>query len=329
MNRRYGGWSVSAGGSYTMLKDFPKGYPNNPNAPGAQDRSTWDFKRPVVRRAVGHSHHAVGAPPVGPNYARTITWRSRPVVDRGTITRHLSRTVELHPRRQHHGVRRARREGDRLPGRVAVRLFVDIFNLTNSAAYETINGRARARVGYPSPPRSSAPVRHASDSGSSWLERGAQARLLWGSRVGRGGLFAGPPALFIDHTDLTQVYPRASDDADVFTKGFIYKKKKKKESRADLPEVGFLKIGVISVLSPGTVHRSSRRSQSSRRWYAAPSSRGDSATPAGLHRDRRAARTSRRSSDLFDTNRSASSAVRVTVRSSRSRRAITAPAAAS
>ena len=33
------------GGSYTMLKNFPTGsYPQNPNLPGVEDRTTWNFK---------------------------------------------------------------------------------------------------------------------------------------------------------------------------------------------------------------------------------------------------------------------------------------------
>ncbi len=40
MNKRYGNrWSASLGGAYTWMNDFPNGYPQNPNQPGAEDRT--------------------------------------------------------------------------------------------------------------------------------------------------------------------------------------------------------------------------------------------------------------------------------------------------
>ena len=67
MNKRYGNkWSASLGGSYTMMNDFPNNYPQNPNNPGAEDRSTWSFKATAqLRRAVGHPHLAGASSSVG------------------------------------------------------------------------------------------------------------------------------------------------------------------------------------------------------------------------------------------------------------------------
>ena len=67
MNKRYSNkWSGSIGGSYTMMHDFPNGYPQNPNNPGVEDRSTVELQGVgFVRRAVGHPPLAGGASPVG------------------------------------------------------------------------------------------------------------------------------------------------------------------------------------------------------------------------------------------------------------------------
>ncbi len=60
VSKRYGGgWSASIGGAYTWLTDFPEGYPQNPNQPGVQDRTVWNFKASgSSRRTLRHSHLA-------------------------------------------------------------------------------------------------------------------------------------------------------------------------------------------------------------------------------------------------------------------------------
>ena len=68
MNKRFSNrWSASAGGSYTWLTNFPTGrYPQNPNMPGVEDRTTWNFKATGTYDArLGHPHLAGAAPPVG------------------------------------------------------------------------------------------------------------------------------------------------------------------------------------------------------------------------------------------------------------------------
>ena len=67
MNKRFGNkWSAPIGGSYTWLHDFPNGYPEQPEQPGVEDRTTWHFKAsaaPTTR--LGHPAVAGPAPSVG------------------------------------------------------------------------------------------------------------------------------------------------------------------------------------------------------------------------------------------------------------------------
>ncbi len=67
INKRYGNrWSASLGGAYTWMNDFPNGYPQNPNQPGAEDRTVWNFKASgSYDAAVRHSSLAGAAPSVG------------------------------------------------------------------------------------------------------------------------------------------------------------------------------------------------------------------------------------------------------------------------
>ena len=75
MNKRYGNkWSGSIGYGFTMMSDFPNGPVRNPNNPGVEDRTLWNFK------ATGSYDAAYGIriSPVlrhqsGANYARTLT----------------------------------------------------------------------------------------------------------------------------------------------------------------------------------------------------------------------------------------------------------------
>ena len=75
INKRYGSrWSASLGGAYTMMNDFPNGYPQNPNQPGAEDRTVWNFKASGSYDAA----YGIRISPVlrhqsGVNYARTGT----------------------------------------------------------------------------------------------------------------------------------------------------------------------------------------------------------------------------------------------------------------
>ncbi|HUE89875.1 MAG TPA: hypothetical protein VMO26_27675 [Vicinamibacterales bacterium] len=45
INRRYSNrWSASMGGAFTWRTTFPNAFPNDPNAPGAEDETFWNFK---------------------------------------------------------------------------------------------------------------------------------------------------------------------------------------------------------------------------------------------------------------------------------------------
>ncbi|MDP3716679.1 MAG: carboxypeptidase regulatory-like domain-containing protein [Acidobacteriota bacterium] len=150
-NRRYSNrWSASIGGAYTMLSDFPNGFPNNPNEPGFEDRTTWNLK------ATGSYDAAWGIrlSPVlrhqsGSNYARTVSI-SVPAGS-GLIA---SGTAYVEPmdsnREDNIWVFDIRAEKTvNFGSRTRARLFFDLFNIANSHSSETIS-RATG-LGYQKP----------------------------------------------------------------------------------------------------------------------------------------------------------------------------------
>jgi len=150
-SRRYAGrWSASIGGAHTWLTDFPNGYPNNPNQPGAEDRTTWNLKATGSYDAPG----GVRVSPVlrhqsGANYARTVSI-SVPTGS-GLIA---SGTAYVEPmsanREDSIWVFDVRAEKTlNFGARSRLRLFLDLFNLANSHASETIS-RATG-LGYQKP----------------------------------------------------------------------------------------------------------------------------------------------------------------------------------
>jgi hypothetical protein len=156
LNRRYANrWSAQIGGAYTMLHDFPNNVPNNPNEPGVQDRTTWNLKAsgsydaawgirlsPVVR-------HQSGA-----NYARTVAIRAPTgLIASGT------HYVELMDSNREDNIWVVDLRGEKtinFGDRSRARLFVDVFNITNSHSSETIS-RATG-LGYQKPSAILAPV---------------------------------------------------------------------------------------------------------------------------------------------------------------------------
>ena len=140
LNKRYGSkWSASLGGAYTWMTDFPNGFPQNPNQPGVEDRTVWNFKAsgsydaPFGIRVSPVLRHQSGS-----NYART-TSIAYPTGITGSGT-----TVYLEPmnanREDNVWVFDVRGEKTiNLKARMRARLFVDFFNLTNSSASETIS----------------------------------------------------------------------------------------------------------------------------------------------------------------------------------------------
>jgi hypothetical protein len=151
VNKRYASrWSASLGGGYTMLHDFPNGYPQNPNQPGVQDRSTWNFKASGSYDAPG----GIRISPVvrhqsGANYARTVT-----ISVPGGSPFSASGTHYLEPsnanREDNIWVFDIRAEKSlSFTSRLRLRAYLDAFNLTNSYASETIS-RATG-LGYQKP----------------------------------------------------------------------------------------------------------------------------------------------------------------------------------
>ena len=140
LNKRYGSkWSASLGGAYTWMTDFPNGFPQNPNQPGVEDRTVWNFKAsgsydaPFGIRLSPVLRHQSGS-----NYART-TSIAYPTGITGSGT-----TVYLEPmnanREDNVWVFDVRGEKTiNFNARMRARLFVDFFNLTNSYASETIS----------------------------------------------------------------------------------------------------------------------------------------------------------------------------------------------
>jgi hypothetical protein len=157
INKRYGSrWSASLGGAYTWLNDFPNGYPQNPNQPGAEDRTTWNFKAsgsydgPWGIRLSPVLRHQSGV-----NYARTGTLTfPAGVTATGTA-------IYLEPsnsnREDNVTVFDVRAEKTvTFTDRIRTRLFFDVFNITNSHASETIS-RATG-TGYQKPSAILAPI---------------------------------------------------------------------------------------------------------------------------------------------------------------------------
>jgi hypothetical protein len=155
MSKRYSNrWSASIGGAHTWMTDFPNNYPQNPNQPGVEDRTVWNFKAtgsydapygirlsPVVR-------HQSGA-----NYARTLSI----VAPSGLIASGTAYAEPMNANREDNiWVFDVRAEKTvTFSQRVRTRLFLDLFNITNSHASETIS-RATG-LGYQKPANILAP----------------------------------------------------------------------------------------------------------------------------------------------------------------------------
>jgi hypothetical protein len=140
MNKRYGNkWSGSVGGSYTMLHDFFNGYPQNPNQPGVGDRSTWNLKASGSYDAAwGIRLTPVMRHQSGANYARTLTI-SVPGGSAFSASGTAYADATDANREDNILVFDVRAEKQLTFGsRVKLRAYIDLFNLTNSHASETI-----------------------------------------------------------------------------------------------------------------------------------------------------------------------------------------------
>jgi len=141
MNKRMSSrWAAQVGGSYTWAHDFPGAYPNSPNGVFDQDNSRWDFKvsgtyeAPYGIRLSPLVRHQAGA-----NFARQFTVGAASATAAGAI---FSGTVVVEPlnanRQDNITVFDIRADrGFNLSHGMRVRLFLDLFNITNSNAAES------------------------------------------------------------------------------------------------------------------------------------------------------------------------------------------------
>jgi len=146
-NKRYGNrWSASLGGSYTWLHDFANGYPQTPNQPFDEDRTTWNLKASGSYDAP----HDIRISPIfrhqsGVNFARTGSISCQAPCS-GLTVAGSSTTIYLEPsnsnREDNIYVVDVRIEKtQKLVGSLKIRGMFDLFNIGNSHASETI-GRA-------------------------------------------------------------------------------------------------------------------------------------------------------------------------------------------
>ncbi len=148
VNRRYSSrWSASFGGAYTWMEDFPTElFPNNPQMPGVADRTVWNFKATASYDAMwGIRVSPVLRHQSGVNFARTVqpTAPTGLIINSGTTDRAIHYLEPMNANREDNiwvfDVRAERTVP--IGPRLKARLYLDLFNITNSHASETI-GRA-------------------------------------------------------------------------------------------------------------------------------------------------------------------------------------------
>jgi hypothetical protein len=156
MNKRYGSrWSASTGFGYTMMSDFPNGPVRNPNNPGLEDRTLWNFKASGSYDAAwGIRLSPVLRHQSGSNYARTLTITAPAALGLTATSSGNGATAYAEPmdanREDNIWVFDVRAEKQfTFTDRIRFRAYFDAFNLTNSHASETIS-RATG-LGYQKP----------------------------------------------------------------------------------------------------------------------------------------------------------------------------------
>jgi len=147
-NRRYSNkWSGQLGYSSSWLTGFPTDlYPNNPNMPGVEDRSTWQFKvaasydGPWGLRFSPLLRHQSGV-----NFARTVAITvptgSGLVATSGTGDRATAYVEPANSNREDNiwVVDLRTEKVVNFTDRIKTRLYLDFFNIGNSHASETIS----------------------------------------------------------------------------------------------------------------------------------------------------------------------------------------------
>jgi hypothetical protein len=143
MNKRYGNkWSGQLGFGHTWMTDFPNGYPQNPNQPGVEDRTLWNFKAAASYDA----KYGIRISPVlrhqsGANFARTLSISAPSSANCGCTATGTAYAEPMNSNREDNvWVFDIRAEKSFAFGsRVRLRTYFDAFNLTNSHASETIS----------------------------------------------------------------------------------------------------------------------------------------------------------------------------------------------
>jgi hypothetical protein len=143
MTKRYGNrWSAQIGGAYTWMRDFPSDFPQTPDQPGVQDRSVWNFKASGSYDAP----YGIRVSPVlrhqsGVNYARELTVAAPAgILFAGNNNNRIYAEPANANREDNIWVFDVRAEKTvSLTNRLRTRLFLDLFNITNSHASETIS----------------------------------------------------------------------------------------------------------------------------------------------------------------------------------------------
>lgn len=149
MNKRYGNrWSASMGVASTWLQDFPEtaatAHPRAPQDPGLEDRTIWNFKVTAsYDAAFGIRISPVLRHQSGPNFARTISVPASAAAAFGLTYASPASGIYAEPasanREDNIWVFDIRAEKTlNITGNVKLRGFLDLFNLSNSSAAETI-----------------------------------------------------------------------------------------------------------------------------------------------------------------------------------------------
>ncbi len=146
MNKRYGNkWSASMGYGFTQISDFPNGPVRNPNNPGLEDRTIWNFKAsgsydaPLGIRLSPVLRHQSGA-----NYARTLAVTVPAALGLTATSVGNGANAYAEPmnanREDNIWVFDIRAERNfNITSRMRFRAYFDAFNIANSHASETIS----------------------------------------------------------------------------------------------------------------------------------------------------------------------------------------------
>jgi hypothetical protein len=144
VNKRYSNkWSASAGGSYTIRDNYPTGsFPQTPNHPGRYSRSQWDFKvTGSYDAAWGIRLSPVLRHQSGPPFARTISVAASAGNAFGLTVPATTIYADAPADNRQDNITVVDLRAEKTfntGGRTKIRGFLDLFNITNSHASESI-----------------------------------------------------------------------------------------------------------------------------------------------------------------------------------------------